>query len=258
MATKVESTQLTPGGVITSGLDRLPVEWATPIAPMVSDANTTDYATFITSKSSQYAKLSLAIPGLKEPDVVLVRQQGDPIKLDPFRFMLCTARQFWVDADNAGNIRRAWVEKPPFDKTIKEQVETVIFAHHLGVAYPCRCTFKSTKSSAAKTAAGIIEVFADAALTAKWVAQGKAYSDAMAAPKPWLRFTTQVSCTQRTSKGEGNIYWAGEGTVIPATPTDWQAVATFLKGDGGFDKLNAITEAYNQRVKQIEAIAKRT
>lgn len=235
------------GSVLPSAFDAV-------VAPLEESGCQTAYATFISNKSKLWPQLAVQIPGLQEPDVVLVRPKPDlPLKCSPFRFSLLTAKQYWADADDDGTLLRVSLSKPPFSAGMKEMVEAVVLVHLAGEVHAARMTFKTTKCGAVKAAVSALA----AASTPEWGKLSPAHEASLAAPRPYLRFITNVSCQRVTSKSSGYAYWRADGVAVPTTPNDFIPLAKFFSSKANTDGLSEMKESHDRRLAEVEAIAKK-
>jgi hypothetical protein len=228
-----------------------------PAAPGVdvdtSRVGGTPFATFISAKSPRFPELAAAIPGLKEPQVVLIRPQPQrPIRLDPFKVHLITARQFWVESEEDHSLIRVQYNRPEkYSAELKETIEAVVLAYAGNKVFPARVTFKTTKCVGAAVAAKTLKL----AASASWADEGPEYAATLQLPMPWARFTATFTCTQQTARFSGRKYWLSNATITPTSESDAATVAAAFKDEEVQATYNAVLASFNRRVAELDAKA---
>lgn len=228
----------------------LPTAWdgGTPVQQLQGTA----YATFVSTKSKSYPEWLQAIPGLKEPDVVLVHPAG-PQKLDPFKYVFVGGQQYWGVFNDQGDLLKAYAERPCSIKTT-EVVESVLIVFHNGKVYPCRCTFKSTKCGAAIACAKTL-VDAD---TEEWSKKSDKHLATMKCPAAYLRFFATVTCKNRTSRGSGYTYWQAYAQIEPTTPAEWKLLGSAFEDEEWMKDYDAVVQSYQRRLTEIKGVMGKT
>jgi len=227
---------------------------------------TTPYALFVSTKGKSFASLAARCPGLDDGDPVLVRGPKDkPVKLNPFVFYLVNLFQHFSEVDNQGVIQRTVLaaEEAAGDKALKEHLEAVLIVEEreLGLV-PCRCTFKTTKTNAARSAydalkqATATQDQADELGLVFWGDLSPEHRATLPVPQPWARFKNTVTFRRGTGMASGYPYVAANSFHTPTGVADWKALAAFFADEGSAALCAAVHNAHLDRVALLKQKAK--
>lgn len=213
------------------------------------------YVTFAHPMSPLWTKIIAKYPALQEGEQYLV--EGETYtKLNPFKYVLMMAKQYWAKGDKTGLTAASMTEKQfPF----KEQIETVIIVFLPDRLVPATCGFRSTKCGAVHP---MVEALAEAA-TPAWAEKSPAHKLTLTCEKPFMRFFgTVVLGNQKTSKSSGNPYIPGNVQVSPTTAVEWKQMAEYFVGDSMqvkdfYADLNGIAETFTRRMEDVVTLSKK-
>lgn len=218
----------------------------------------TNYALFVSPKGQSFAKLLAHIPDLQDGDPVLVPTMGTPAKLSPFVFYLLRAWQHFSIVNSMGVIQKSIFgedaaklakERSTKDAKYLEHIETILLIVHGGKVYPARCTFKTTKVNAIRTA---INTLAEAQDAESWSKKSEAHRVSSAAPLPWARFTSSVRLKSGlTSQSSGFNFVAAYSHPTPTSVAEWQTLAAAMKDP---DFARECDECLTEHGRRMEAI----
>ncbi len=220
-------------------------------APLVTG---TPYVSFVSSKAPTFPGILAQVPALQDGDPVLF-EAGQPTLLAPMRFYYHgIAFQHYSKVNAKGEILEATQdtqEAEEHNKTAsdndkyREHVEAVLLLMLPDRVLPCRCTFKTVKTSAFHAANKALQEAAGP----RWKDRGVDFAASLQAPHPWLRFCTMVKIRRGTSRGNGNPFAAADGIIQAATVADWTLLrALFEKGSAALEK---VVDDHNERVEKV-------
>lgn len=234
VATKAETMPSTEVGVDTSKVGGVP------------------YVVFTSTKSPRYPELALMIPGLKEPDVVLIQPAPmPPIRLSPFRAFLVAAREYWATIQEDGEVTRVVRTRPdPWDASLKQVIEAAVIVHNGEKLVPARATFKTYKCSGAALAAKALKL----ASSPEWAGFSDAHAATLQLPAPYMRFTATFRMVAGTAK-TGRKYYRADASIIPTTVAEAKLLKAAQDSPEWLSQAKAVSDSLARRIMQMEEIA---
>jgi hypothetical protein len=222
-------------------------ELDTPIS--TPEINRVPYIQFVYAKSKNYGAMLQKIPTLREGEPVLVLPApANPIKLNPLRYFLLHASEYWGQYNTSGELVAVSRTKPD-DPQAKPKWDQVIEAAVLVVLddrlVPAQVRFKTTTCPAIYPA---ILALAEAK-TGAWVKKGPEYAFTAKCDKPWARFVTHASRTERTNRERGTVYSCMEAQVHPTNASEFVLLSEFFNTEENVGLLNEVAAAYRKRVE---------
>lgn len=211
------------------------------------------YVTFIYPTSKKWGELSVVIRGMKQEDVILVDPDiSDSVKLDPFRFSVVNAVQYWADISNDGTMLAASMTNPGrAAKNLKEVVDTVLIVYLADNAELVKCTFKGPKTPAAHVA---IESMNQAASN-DWGGLSRDHQASLVMPYAPARTITTCTLQPSTSRSTGNKYALSVGVSKPSGPSEWAMISELFKTEDFDGLFNDLTESIMQRKAEAERLS---
>src|SRR5579864_1746547 len=208
------------------------------------------YVKFISKSSPDFAKVAglLGDPHL-DGWPVLYRPKMDPIKLDPMRYFLVRASEYWAQFDQSGNLvgmsrtRPESVQTPRFDQVIETAILVLVKGDGL---VPSQCSFKSTKCPAVYPAIRALVEANDPA----WFDKGPDYAFTRKIKEPlWGRFTVTATKVDKANRTTGKPYPTMDARINPITTSELDSLMHF-KGDAEAQELlKRVENAYLRKVQ---------
>jgi len=222
------------------------------VGPPAFKAST--YVTFASPrKTDQWLKFQTLFPGIQDGAQILVRPEPRPsIKLDPFRFHLIAARQFYAEVADDGVMLRVTWDRPTGQAAaiMKEHIDTMLLVYTKDGLVPATCRFKTTKCGAVHKASDTLKL----AMTPAWASLGEAYAKSLAAPEPWARFTATVTVQARTARMSGRKYIGANSTITPTAEAEWEAIAAFLNAPENVQALADVQDSFAIRLQELQRL----
>ena len=214
------------------------------------EASKTPYIQFVSSKSKNYGEVYSAIKTIREGEPVLIQPEKDPIKLNPLKYFLLHASEYWGNFNQLGELVSMSYEKPeavakgPYFAQVIETAVLVVLEDRL---VPAQCRFKATKCPAVYPA---ISALAEAN-TAAWGHKGADYAFTLKIDKPWARFTTTSTRTERTNREKGTTYPTMEkGVINPTSAADLTKLVAFFQDADAVAVLHEVASGYKRRLAE--------
>lgn len=198
-----------------------------------------------------YPRIVAAHPGIATGAPVLIHpNNAPPVKLDPFKYMLIAAKQFFCSVDGQGNPVQCVVE--PDDAHEKEYIDSLILVFTSDGIIPATCQWRTTKCQAIHGAKDELEFITQN--PDEWAKRSAEHQFASQMPHPYARFTCTVQMQGKTAKGSGLPMQLASAIINPATPGDWKVLqAAFTDNEQVKKYLHDCTEAYKLRLRDIAA-----
>lgn len=199
------------------------------------------YVVFAQPKAvAQWTDLSARIPGLRDGDQVMVRPDGSVVRLQPMRYQLISAKQYFVKKNPQGGARESCKDVADAEHKAEEvHAACVVFLD--GEAVPCTATFKTTKCNAVTTLVAAVK----AAKDPKWAQQSEAHRVAFSTcVKPFLRVVGTVQTFDVPKPPSGWPYVGAKCIVSPATPTEWMMWNALYQSKDGKDRLREVALSF--------------
>lgn len=173
-------------------------------------------------------------------------------RLQPFKYSIVTARQYWSRGDNTGAVLETSLTEKPFP--FKEIVEGVILVYLGDKLIPATCQFRSTKTGGIKPMTAALLEAEDAA---KWSAKGEAYKLSLVASKPFMRFYGTVSLgNAKTSKRSGNPYIPASCMVHATTAVEWKMLGEHFSDLSWIEgPVTEVSKAFERRIDEVASMA---
>jgi len=207
------------------------------------------YIGFLHSRSSNYQRSLLEVPGVQEGDPILTLPNG-LVKLAPFKFFLLQAKHYWASISDAGLLVETSAIGLRDRPELKEHIDTIMLAFLPdGKLAPATCTFKTTKIGAAHKIVQAIKL----AATEGWFKLSPAHAATATASQPWLRVTATVSVRPYIGKASGRKSFIADSVVNPSQAADWVAVVEFFKDEANKDVLSIVGDNFNKRMAEVKA-----
>ena len=224
-----------------------------------SNFNISPYMVFASERSPNFNMWAAHVPDLSEGQPILVRRGAEgPTydRLSPCKFHLIAGFQHFSELTDRGDFVRttldARVAKEDEAGTLRECIETVLLVYAPGGGLVCaRCTFKTTKCGAARTAIETLRLAKDAA---KWGARSPAHKASLVAQVPWARFAVVVKLKSGTGKDSGRDYIAANAVIVPSALAEWEAIGAFLKVEENQRACREAMDAHKSRVERIKSL----
>lgn len=241
--------------LIATDTSVIPESFSQEVAPIAEGPlySITPYVSFVSLKSAAFPKLAPYYPDLREGEPVLFKGADSHVRLDPFRYYLIQYRVHYTEADSEGSVVRSTMDAgvAKGDKSLKENVETVLIVCTKEGLVPARCTFRTTKTKAVWSAINHLAVAKDGD---KWGKLSPEHAATLGAPDPRFRFTATVHLSYgRLSKSTGYKFTEASATVKPTALADWQALTAALN-DKAFRALcDDVVTQWKERIAMIES-----
>ncbi len=230
----------------------LPAVFDAPPDDMAGGGKRSAYVTFASQKSPSWGKLAAAVPGLQEPQPVLIRPDPyPPVALTPFRFHLIAAKQYWVRMNDAGDLIEVTRDRPEGETKLIEFIETLALVHHGGGLTAARVTFKRGMSGAAKTAVASLKL----AATPEWGKLSPEHEASLSFPKPFGRFVVEVTAGKRVSLSSGYKYGFAGAAVSAAGPDEWVSIQRYFANEDTKQEFDTAYKGYERRISELEGLA---
>lgn len=201
------------------------------------------------NSADKAANIRAACPGIGEGDPYL-SMGGTYRRLDPLKFHLLAAEQFWCERDQTGNTIRTTREKPDSWKSpFKEEVIAALLVYAGDDVIPALCSFRTTKSGGIHPAVNALRQVVEQ--PGEWGALSADHQASLALNLPFSRFTTTVSMRKDTAKGSGNPMFLARGSVKPITAGEWKVLKDALESPSIAEAVNGVTVAFKSRVAEL-------
>lgn len=224
----------------------------TPIAVADNAPATAPYVQFVSVKSSKWGEYLQYHRDLRDGDPILIDGGKNPNRLQPMRFFLASAQQYWAIVNDENEIVRARFDRPE-DRKYTEFVEAALLVFDGEGLTPALCTFRGPKTAAVLAATREITECTSVA----WSKRSPDHALAIKlASDPRLRVVTTVSLQSRTSRTSGYKYVVANGTANPASAGDFQLLAAYLKDEGKQKQMTHVLSRYAERVNGVIAKSK--
>lgn len=197
-----------------------------------------------------WGKLVQRFPGVKEGNAFLFMPGGDRIiKLDPFRFSLVLAKQFYVrTSPNGRDVVEIKLRDP--GRPFKERIVTVLAVFTPdGECVPAVCEFRSTKCNCVHTAHNALKE-ADGP---DWAKISPEHALTLQCPKPFMRFFVEATPSPRPPRGDGMPFVLLTGHAKPTGAVEWDAFAKLVTDPRSIERLNTVNNEYDRKVSEYEA-----
>lgn len=173
---------------------------------------------------------------------------GNPTPLKPFKFWLLDAAAFKTEMDAAGNIVRATRDMEQKEKGLEEHVIALLLVETDTGIVAAKCDFRKAQCPGYVTAAKAVSNAAHP----DFAHQSDAAKLAAQFPAPWGRVVTTVSPERRISRGNGQPYYAANGTARPVTLSEMEALAAFVQKPEAQSEIDRARDSFKSRVAHIE------
>lgn len=203
------------------------------------------YIAFAHSKrSDEWARIVAKYGNIQEGEMFLIA--SDVLKLAPAKLGWLCGKQFWAEANAAGEVQRvSWKEMPhPY----KERVEAVVLLYLEDRIIPANIQFRTTKCRAAKE----LSDAAIAAASPDWGDRSPQHKETLVCNQPFMRFYGLVSLSEkRIGKNSGMAYRLTECSVKPTGVSEWRLLKTFVDGSESQKLLEDAARTYTQRLDEM-------
>ncbi len=222
---------------------------ALSVGDMQPGGGKTPYVVFFSQKSQNAAKLVASLPGLQEPEPVLIRGDLPPVKLPLLKFHMLASRQYAAELDDSGQVVSAKPGRPEYKSDLAEMIETLCLVYLPdGKITAARITFKRGMTAAAHTAKANF----DLAKTAEWGGLSPEHKESLTFPHPWGRFFVEAIASKRTSKGKGRKYGVTDGTAKPSGEAEFKALDAYFKEEENKKAFADVKDSYLRRIAEID------
>lgn len=192
------------------------------------------------------------IPNIQEGiPFLLMPKPLPPRELNPAKFMLLQAKQYFCETDSIGNpIQTSYEKRDEWDNGGKEYIDTLMLVFTFDGIVPACSQFRTTKCQAIHAAKDELE----ACMKPEWAGLSAAHQFACQAPYPYMRFTSTIQMGQTTSKKNGKVMHLASGVVNPGTTPEWLMLKAAFDNNEQVQKwMKDATDAYAARCRDIEA-----
>lgn len=196
--------------------------------------------------SDFWTKINMKYPGTQEGTAFLFDPSGDFEKLDPFKFSLVLAKQFFVHASASGDIIS--VSSKDLGKPYRERICTVLVCYTDKGLRPAVCEFRSTKCAAVHSMINRLKEAEDPS----WANRSPAHALTMQLTKPFTRFYGVGKVSRRTSRGDngGFNYALLTADTAPTTEVEWKMLADFMNDPVGLKLMETVGEAHDRAIRE--------
>lgn len=223
----------------------LPAIFSAPV-DKVKGRYTAPYITFAHPKrADEWQKLVAKFKRVDEGEMYFIRQD-DLRKLDNAKLSLIACKQYWAEANPAGEVlRTTWSEKP---KPYKEHIEAVVLVYFDDEVVPANVQFRTTKCPAGKALAdALVQV-----TTPEWAELGQAHKDSLIIQQPFGRFYGIISLgDKRTSRTSGLPYRPTLCDIQPTSTPEWRLLKLFSESPDSQKALQDAADRYQWRLEDV-------
>lgn len=210
------------------------------------------YVKFFSRMAKDAGNVMGAIKNVQEGNPVLYLPDGSMYLLNPFRFFLLAAKQYWGAQNNQGDdMECSWEKKRGKNADGYAWRERVLMAMVVIVndsCFPAVCTFKGPKCPCAAKASTTYEL----AKRPDWGTLSPDHAVTLSIPKAQYRFVTQATFRTDTGKESGNDYVTADGVCTPTTAAEITTLAEHFRDSEEFvNWLNEASESFKERLQQI-------
>lgn len=240
MAAKSLASQ-TPGAL--SEL-KLPAVFQAPSEP-VKARFIAPYITFAHPKRADEWK---RLPAETQEGDMFLMEQDRATKLSPMKVSLLCCKQYWAEANAAGEILRvSWKEAP---RPFKEHIEAVLLVYLEDRIVPANIQFRSTKCPAGKA---LSDALAEAS-TPAWSDKSPSHKETLVCTQPFMRFYGSIVLgPTRTSRTTGLPYRTTQCQITPTSVSEWRLLKALQDDETTHKKLNDAAERFEYRLAELKA-----
>ncbi len=226
----------------------------------VTQFATVPYVQFAQPRATDaWAKMVAVFPKLQEGQPILLMPQPNPmIDLDPFRYFLIAAQQYWCRENSVGKVLHTQFDATLVTGDMREYIDTVILVQAPEGVNPglimARCCFKQTKVPGVNPALNALKI----AKKPEWLELSEAHAATASIPDPRFRFVTEVRMVDRVSQDEEQRpYVTCEAMVEPTTTDEFQELLTYMETEEAQKAQATIRESYDKRIFMMKKMIKR-
>ena len=174
----------------------------------------------------------------------------DIINLEPLKFGLLLAKQYWLRTAQNGDILEVTDKK--HHKWGERIVSSIIVYMPDGTIVPAPCEWRRTKCTAIHQMVKNLEL---AGNPVEWAKKGREYEHTLVAKKPFMRFYGTKICKAGTVKTEdgGNNYVFATADIKPTTTVEWESIGKFMSDPESVNRLNEVGEQFKQDCARLDS-----
>ena len=212
---------------------------------------TAPYVVFAHPKrADEWKRITSEFKGVEEGDMFLMRQDRI-VKPDALKCTLIAARQYWAEANPAGQVLRTTFTEQ--GKPFKEHIEAVLLIYLEEEMIAANIQVRTTKTGGIRM---LNETLALAA-TAAWGDESAAHKETLIINQPFGRFYGLLTLGEkRSSKTSGLPYKPLVCEIHPTSIPEWRLLDAFAKNVDAQKMLNDAAERFTSRMTEVQKMAK--
>lgn len=212
------------------------------------------YVIFAQPKSTDsWNRILAQFPKAREGDPFLLMPQPQPIvELNPFRYYLLAAQQYWAKENTIGKVLWTCFDADAVTSELRQYIDTCIMVELPTEEFIiARCAFKQTKVPAVSQALRTLKI----AKEPEWLDMSPEHAQTSQIPDPRFRFISDVRMVDKIS-AEDRPYVTAEVTIEPTSLKQFRAILEFISAQETIEAMDAIKESYERRINSMKRMSK--
>lgn len=233
-------------GALTAPELKLPEVFQGPIEA-VQGRYIAPYITFAHPKrADEWSRIAQQYGNVTETDMYLV-QHDSVLHLPKAKLALVCAKQYWAEANAAGEMLRAsFVEQP---KPFKEHIEAVLLLYLDDRVLPVNVSFRGPRCSGAKVLSDELQ----RAASSRWSELSAAHKETLVCGQAFMRYYGILEVAPpRNSKQNGLLYRPTVCRTFPTSVPEWRLMQAFIAAPDTQKRLDDAAERYQLRLHEVK------